>query len=189
MNKIPALLLVLLLALLPSTLRAQTGYKVDKVTPTFVQTPDYQIPSAPHQEPNPVGKWLEVEVQFEVPQDTDEMTVKYYVVVNGKLLAGEVSHVNVPKGRELYSVMYVSPQSLTTLLAGKPATATSIADVEVQLVIKGQVVADGASKPGQFAPEWWTKMQQITGLLLNKNETPFGPLYWDRYPQIKSSEH
>lgn len=188
MNKIPALLLVLLLALLPSTLRAQAAYKIDKITPAFPQTPDYQIPSAPHQEPNPMGKWLEVEVQFETPQDTDEMTVKYYVVVNGKLLAGEVTHVNVPKSREVYSVMYVAPQSLTTLLAGKPATPNAIADVEVQLVVKGQVVAELASKPGQYAPQWWTQMQQITGLLLNKNETPFAPLYWDRYPQIKSSE-
>jgi hypothetical protein len=26
----------------------------------------------------------------------------------------------------------------------------------------------------------------ITGFVLNKNETPFAPLYWDRYPQIKT---
>ena len=25
--------------------------------------------------------------------------------------------------------------------------------------------------------------------VLNKNETPFAPLYWERYPQIKTAEH
>jgi hypothetical protein len=27
----------------------------------------------------------------------------------------------------------------------------------------------------------------IPGFVLNKNETPFAPLYWDRYPQIKTT--
>jgi len=30
-------------------------------------------------------------------------------------------------------------------------------------------------------------MPQISGFVLNKNETPFAPLYWDRYEQIKVS--
>jgi hypothetical protein len=29
-------------------------------------------------------------------------------------------------------------------------------------------------------------MPQIAGFVLNKNETPFAQLYWDRYEQIKS---
>ena len=30
-------------------------------------------------------------------------------------------------------------------------------------------------------------MPQVAGLVLNKNETPFAPLYWDRYEQIKNA--
>jgi hypothetical protein len=30
---------------------------------------------------------------------------------------------------------------------------------------------------------------QVAGFLLNKNETPFAPLYWDRYEQIKPAAH
>jgi hypothetical protein len=27
------------------------------------------------------------------------------------------------------------------------------------------------------------------GLVLNKDETPFAPLFWDRYEQIKTADH
>ena len=35
-------------------------------------------------------------------------------------------------------------------------------------------------------PQWYNALQGIAGFVLNKNETPFAPLYWERYPQIKS---
>jgi len=31
-------------------------------------------------------------------------------------------------------------------------------------------------------PQWFAT---LAGFVLNKNETPFAPLYWDRYAQIK----
>jgi len=34
-------------------------------------------------------------------------------------------------------------------------------------------------------PQWFTALPPIAGFVLNKNETPFAPLYWDRYAQIK----
>jgi hypothetical protein len=34
-------------------------------------------------------------------------------------------------------------------------------------------------------PQWYANMSQVSGFVLNKNETPFAPLYWDRYEQIK----
>ena len=38
-------------------------------------------------------------------------------------------------------------------------------------------------------PSGTATLQQVPGLLLNKNETPFAPLYWDRYEQIKPPGH
>ena len=29
------------------------------------------------------------------------------------------------------------------------------------------------------------RLPAVAGFTLNKNETPFAPLYWDRYEQIK----
>lgn len=192
MKKLTALLCGTLMAVFPLALRAQQQslYKIDKVTPAIVQTPVYTFQGQEHNIPgNQNGKWLEVEVQFEsYAEQTDEMTVKYYVLVNGTLLAGEVTHVNIPKSRELYSVMYVSPRTLARLVPGKEATITDIGDVGVQLLVKGQVVFEKSTKSG-YAAEWWTQMQSTTGSLLNKNETPFAPLYWDRYEAIKSADH
>jgi hypothetical protein len=34
-------------------------------------------------------------------------------------------------------------------------------------------------------PQWFAALPAIAGFVLNKNETPFAPLYWDRYAQIK----
>jgi len=34
-------------------------------------------------------------------------------------------------------------------------------------------------------PQWFATLPQISGFVLNKDQTPFAPLYWDRYPQIK----
>src|ERR1039458_1859560 len=99
MNKLSALFCGLLLAALPATLHAQAQaqgqYKIDKITPSFIPTPVYQFQGEQRTSPNQEGKWLEVEVQFESAAEiTDEMTVKYYILFNGTLLAGEVTHVN-----------------------------------------------------------------------------------------------
>jgi hypothetical protein len=33
-------------------------------------------------------------------------------------------------------------------------------------------------------PQWFAALPPIAGFVLNKNETPFASLYWDRYAQI-----
>ncbi|HWB59324.1 MAG TPA: Amuc_1102 family pilus-like protein, partial [Chthoniobacteraceae bacterium] len=99
---------------------------------------------------------------------------------------GEVTHVNVLKGAGLYSVMYLSPKTVTRVLNGSPAIANSIDDISVQFYAKGKMVGEGTTKP-QFQSGWWTSttFTPIDGALLNKNQTPFAPLYWDRYEEIK----
>jgi hypothetical protein len=80
--------------------------------------------------------------------------------------------------------MYVAPKALLRLVEGKPVTANAIENVGVELVIRGQLVDQDTLKPPKRP--WWQQMQQVPGLLLNKNQTPFFPLYWDRYEAIKS---
>ena len=191
MKKLPVLFCGLLLVALPSMLRAQEAQsKIDKITPSLIQTPEYQFNGEKRNIPNQGGmstKWLEIEVQFEAaPEETDELTVKYFVMIGQTVLSGDVTHVNVPKGRELYSVIYVSPRTLARLLPGKPVTISSVVDVGVQLLVKGQVVYEKSTAAG-YAAEWWQQKQQVAGLTLNKNQTPFAPLYWDRYEAIKPS--
>jgi hypothetical protein len=180
-----SLLLVLLLGSACAALAQRGDYDIVKISPAVVHTPDYQLNSGDVKRTGKVGQWLEVEVNFSArPEYTDELTFKYYILFAGKLLEGEVTHIDIPKGRDLYSVMYVSPRAMAKLLDGRPLTGIEIENVGVQILNKGQLVAEKSFKPTGSA-EWWQQMQQITGLVINKSETPFAPLFWDRYEVIK----
>ena len=114
---------------------------------------------------------------------TDELTFKYYILFNGNLLTGEVTHVNIPAGRESRSVMYVPPRALARFANNRPITANSCQNIAAQILQGGAVKAEASLKTAQ--PQWYANLQQISGFLLNKDQTPFAPLYWDRYVQIK----
>jgi hypothetical protein len=115
---------------------------------------------------------------------TDELTFKYFVLLSGKVLTGEVTHVNIPAGRENRSVMYVPPHGLARLMNNQVVTVAAVQNIAVQIVQSGAVRAESslASAPAN----WFATPPRISGFLLNKNETPFAALYWDRYEQIKS---
>lgn len=176
------------LALALTTLNsfAAGGYVIKQVTPALVPTPAYNFTGTDRRSGR-AEQWLEVEVTFESDVEwSDELTFKYYILIGGKCLTGEVTHVNIPKGRDLHSVMYISPRTLLRVLNGKQATATSIENVGVQILKQGALMDTKSSKPTP-QPQWWQNMQQTPGLVLNKNETPFAPLFWDRYEAIKSA--
>jgi len=157
--------------------------KLGKVSPSVVKTPEYQLSSGPTKR-SKSKDWLEVEVEFESqPEMIDELTFKYTIGVEGKLLDGEVTHVSIPKGKDHFSVMYVSPSSLEKLTGGKALTGASIENVWVEVSRQGQKLAQPASyKPG--APK---NVPHVTGMVLNKDQTPFAPLFYDRYEAIKSN--
>jgi hypothetical protein len=46
---------------------------------------------------------------------------------------------------------------------------------------------ENGSEPQQSAPQWFNALTKVSGFLLNKDQTPFAPLYWDRYEQIKTA--
>ncbi len=153
--------------------------KITKVSPSAPKTPDFQFSGTPKR--SKLGQWLEVEVEFETkPEDIDELTFKYTILIEKKLLDGEVTHVNIPKGREHFSVMYVAPRTLERLTDGKALTASSIENVWVEVSKQGQVLHKESFKPGNPP-----NLPHLTGMVLNKVETPFAPLYFDRYEAVK----
>jgi hypothetical protein len=155
--------------------------KLGKVQPAVVKTPDYSIKTGPEKR-SKVGEWLEVEVEFETKaEEIDEMTFQYIIMFENKLLDGQVTHINIPKGREHYSVMYVSPRALEKLTGGKPITPGNIQNVWVIASKQGQVFDQTAVKNVPIP-----NGAHIQGLVLNKMETPFAPLYFDRYEAIKA---
>jgi hypothetical protein len=161
-------------------------FAVTKINRNLITSPQFTYTGAQQYVSDQRNRWLEVEVEFTaLPEYTDELTCKYYILVNGKLLVGEVTHVNIAGGRDLRSVMYVSPKTLMRLMGKQTVGANAVQNIAVQLVQQGAVKSELSQDPGGGA-RWFSSIPQVTGLVLNKNETPFAPLYWDRYEQIKA---
>jgi len=158
-------------------------YEITKISPSVIQTPDYQYQGEKRR--SEIGKWLEIEVDFtsNVPT-TDELTFKYYVLLNGTLFVGEVTHVNIIQGKGI-SVMYIAPGTLTRAMQGKTLTNSAIENVGVEILKQG-ATQSSLSLAKSSGPMWWQTKAQVPGFVVNKNQTPFAPLYWDRYPEIKS---
>jgi hypothetical protein len=164
------------------TLVGPGSVKLGKVAPAVVKTPEFNLTSGP-QKRSKTADWLEVEVDFStIPEVIDELTFKYTILVEKKLLDGEVTHVNIPKDKEHYSVMYVSPRALARLTGGKPLSGGSIENVWIEVSKSGQVLDRASFKPGAMP-----NLPHLTGMVLNKDETPFAPLFYDRYEAIRRS--
>jgi len=161
-------------------------YQVTKITKNLITNPQFTYTGAQQYIANQRDRWLEVEVEFNSNAEfTDELTLRYFILVNGKVLTGEVTHTNIAGGREARSVMYVPPQVLARVMGKTPLAPTSIQNIAVQVVVQGAVKDE--QNMVRAAPQWYKGLPSLTGLVLNKNETPFAPLYWDRYEQIKAT--
>lgn len=184
--KILALALAAALAFTVS-LRAQApvggkDIKLGKIQPAVVKTPEFQLTGG-HNKRYKLGDWLELEIEYDTAADEiDELTFAYTALIDKQLVVGQVTYVNIPKGRSHYGVMYISPRSLEKLSGGRPLTPSSIENVWVTVQRQGQTLAATSLKAGAIP-----NAKQIPGLVLNKEETPFAPLYYDRYEAIKKT--
>jgi hypothetical protein len=156
--------------------------KLGKVEISAPSTPEYQITGGQNKRYK-LGKWIEIEIKYEtVPEEIDELSFKFTALIEGKLLDGDVTYVNINKGNEHYAVMYVSPKSIEKLTGGRPLAPASIGNVWVEVNKQGQVLGKEAYKPTAQP-----NVPRVTGMLLPKNMTPFAPLFYDRYEEIKPS--
>ncbi len=165
------------------TLVGPGSVKISKIQPAVVKTPEYQITGGQAKRYK-LGDWLEVEVEFETkPELIDELTFKFMILIAGKLLDGEATYVNIQdKPKEHYAVVYVSPKSLDRLTGGKALTGASIENVWVEISKQGQVLAKDSFKKSNPP-----NLPHLAGMVLTKDETPFGPLYFDRYEALKKA--
>ena len=159
-------------------------FQLTKITKNLVTTPQFGYTGAQQYPTNQRDRWLEVEVEFAAaPAFTDELTFKYFILLGGKLLTGEVTHTNIAAGRDNRSVMYVSPRTLARFLGNRAITPNAVENIAVQIVQQGAI--KGELSFARTPAQWYAAMPQLAGFVLNKNETPFAPLYWDRYEEIK----
>jgi len=186
--KMPSLLLFAIVFSIPLDAYAQargSDFQITKITKNLITNPQYAYSGAEQYQGNQRDRWLEVEVEFSAaPEFTDELTFKYFILINGKLLTGEVTHADIVAGRENRSVMYVPPKALLRFLNNRPMTPTSVQNIAVQIVQQGTVKDE--LNLVRAAAQWYTTIPALSGFVLNKNETPFAPLYWDRYERIRT---
>jgi len=186
-------------ALFPTSALAQAA----KATPSKPSFDDLQSPEfggAGARKAFRPRNWLEVEAKFQLvmkPEPASKMAervlVKWYVAVKNPeksgtflLLSKEVQHANVPLGQDVYSSVYLSPASLQRLTGSDRAGKNAVEFVGYEIVVNGEVVGEETSG-GQVG--WWkTASDRIsrseTVPLLNKAQTPFSNMWWDRYAEI-----
>jgi hypothetical protein len=183
----------------------QSGLEITKISATFEKSPEFNLGIGPEPRKANSKDWLWIEAEFtytprdrNAPPFLDELRFTYYVLLNnasrenpnGTLLTGSVDHVAISPGKGLHSAMFVSPRTLERFFGGKAPTSENTATVAIGVTIsrQGQLVAELSNGKGQGRPQWWSTMQQTPGYLLNKNETPFLPLFWDYFEAIKARQ-
>jgi hypothetical protein len=128
-------------------------------------------------------KWLKIEVQFESkPEWADDVQLKYYVLIgkgeDRRLFVGEVTHINVAKGSQHYSAMFMQPNTLRRYGAGQ------IEQVTVRLFHKGALVSS-LSDPANVRDGWWDRFTPVPGYLLAPQDTPWAPIADERFEAVK----
>jgi hypothetical protein len=155
--------------------------KIEKISPSVVKTPQFQLQGGPIKRSKDLD-WLEVEVEFAtVPEVMEELSFIYKIQINGKLLVGTVDHVDIPKGRDHYSVAYISPRVLDKVMGGKNLTSAAVQGIWVDATKQGQVISTLSSVKTAVP-----NLPQETGKVWNKAQTPFAPLWYDRYEALKT---
>lgn len=189
-------------ALLTANLANAQAYKVEGSKPEFddLQSPIF---SGGKQKSFKPKDWLEIEAAFKVrmapepPSKTAEsVLVKWYVAVKhpdkrGALLLLEksITHVNIPLEEEIYSSIYISPASIRRLTGSDRAGKGVIEYVGYEVLINGEKLAQETNSKVRGKTDWWNVAsasisRSETVPLLNKMETPFANMWWDRYAEI-----
>jgi hypothetical protein len=177
--------------------QATQATRVTSDKPTFDNLPSPEFPGSIKQKRFVPKDWLEVEAKFKVEmkpeprsKTAEEVTVKWYVAVkipekSGQfmLLSKTVNHVNVPLNEDVYTSIYLSPASITRLTGSARNGKAAVEFVGYEIIVAGEPKASSTNK-GDVG--WWNskseKISQNDSVpLLTKSETPFAPMWWDRY--------
>ncbi len=165
----------------------EQGFRIRRVVPEFVSTPDVQTSYAKR---GVVGgtpvKWLRVEVEFDtVAEWSDNVETRWFVLVAGEkkpvVFSDSVTHINIKRGSRHLGVIFMPPRTVD-----RYAKLNQVKMIAVQ-VWHDQRLEDTGGWPNPPTKRWWEDYSPVHGALLNLLQTPFGMLEYDRYEQIKVS--
>lgn len=175
--------------------------RVTAEKPTFDEIPSPEF-SGGKQKPFKPKEWLEMEAKLHVElapepksMTAEKVTVKWYVAVKNPeksgtffLLTKDIDHVNVPLKEEIFSSVYLSPASIKRLTGSDKGGKNAVEFVGFEVLINGEKVAADTNK-GKVG--WWNaasdKISRSESVpLLDKTETPFATMWWDRYAEVQA---
>jgi hypothetical protein len=187
------------IAAVSTPLAEAQSYKVEAKAPEFDDIPSPEFGGAKSKDFKP-KEWLEIEASIKVlmspapPSKTAEkVLVKWFVAVENPdkqgtylLLKKEITYVNVPLEEDVFSSVYLSPASVQRLTGSDRAGKSMVYLVGYEVLINGEKVAQETSK-GKVG--WWTaasdKISSTDSVpLLDKSESAFAHMWWDRYAEI-----
>lgn len=190
----------------PST-EDTASYKIDKIEPALIDSPEINAGNY-SKKTKAKAKWLEIDLGFEridkkSPSFSGEVVVSFFILLNNAatqpekkptLLTGSITLSDIPAAKNLHAAAFVSPQMLDKLFAGKPPASISqaIIDLGATITADSKIVAIKTLKGTVVGDKgWWdsdtASMTTITGLVLEKEKTPFSNLSWDYYLPAKIS--
>ncbi len=165
-----------------------------------LQSPEF---SGGKQLPFKPKDWLLIESKLKISMSPepksktcDKLTVKWFVAVKNPdkpgsmlLLTKDIEHVNVPLEEEVWVSTYLSPASIKRLTGQDKAGKNAVEAVGYEVLVNGEKVASETTK---FKVGWWNaasdKISRSEAVpLLNKDETPFANMWWDRYAEVDGS--
>ncbi len=177
----------------PRTTHAQVQVKVDidNIEVALQSTPQFNYAGDTKKLPK-AREWVEIEVEFK-PEGRSEnnyvdgLEFNYYVMMSDKktMYVGKVTHVNVELGETSFSSMYLSPATLEKLM-GREATSDNVVEA-VAIEVRHQGALVGGDATEAKTSRWWQTQAQTGNMLLQKSETPFAPLWSDRYAEVQKS--
>ena len=178
--------------------------KVEGDEPDFddLPSPEFQYVKNKRFVPN---EWLGVEAKIKVQLSPEpksktlgSMVVKWFVAVKNPeksgtflLLTKTVNHVNIPLNEDVYTSVYLSPNSIRLLTGSARGGKNAVEYVGYEVIVDG-VTKEASTNKGKVG--WWkTESPKIVASdsvpLLAKSETPFAPFWWDRYAEVKPEKN
>lgn len=194
---------VIAAVLLPAGSASAQQSRVTAEKPTFDDLPSPEFSGGKQKQFKPKD-WLEIESKIKVelapepPSKTcEKVTVKWYVAVKNPdkagtyfLLTKEIEHVNVPTNEDIYCSVYLSPASVKRLTGLDRGGKNAVELVGYEVIVNGE---NKAAESNKNKPGWWNassdKISRTDSVpLLNKMETPFANMWWDRYAEVKPKD-
>ncbi|MEO5916181.1 MAG: Amuc_1102 family pilus-like protein [Luteolibacter sp.] len=144
--------------------------------------------------------WLEIEAGLKIAlapapasKTCEKLTVKWYIAVKNPekvgtmlLLTKDIDYVNIPLDEMIYCSVYLSPGSVKRLTGSDKGGKQAVEYVGYEVLVNGVKAAEETSK-GKVG--WWLAASKSISRddsvpLLNKNETPFSNMWFDRYAEV-----